>query len=115
MSLTLFHSFRSLLRPSHLVVFITFFCNFQWLPHVLFFTTVSAQLLGYDFIPPWPHHVDAMDPDLDALFGADEASTSTPVVHPALAAQVEQLLQGAWPTARKELLEGEADGKVLLL
>eukprot|EP00913_Durusdinium_trenchii_P033630 g31480.t1 len=49
------------------------------------------------------------EPDLDALFGEDNAEEcSAPKVHPALLAAVKSLAAEAWPVARSELL-GESD------
>ena len=50
----------------------------------------------------------AAAPDLDALFGADDASA--PVLHPALDSAVKVLVADAWPVARGELLGEEAGG-----
>lgn len=53
-----------------------------------------------------------MDPDLDALFGEEEeeATSSTSSAHPALVSAVESLLAEAWPVARGELLNEQAEG-----
>eukprot|EP00435_Cladocopium_sp_Y103_P051611 s963_g16.t1 len=50
-----------------------------------------------------------MGPDLDALFGADDADVAS-AVHPALDSAVKALVADAWPVARGELLGEEAGG-----